>query len=241
MVNCEWVIVKVIGYRIYTALTVNYFNMSYQKLWQMIWSHKNWLFLTICFFLNLLVAAEYSSSYTSKWSGLLARGYMGGCSNVLLVVHCLCYNCGTKEGGQWFRPYSYWICSGGQHLSRWSFLWGFNEPSSILWSCFGELGLDWSLGLLGWATYWWWACRFYLWKFLHHQISCPDSHWGRRLLIVHSVVLSTKNFYLAVFPVMLPVDSFSQLYLNLSIFLSHLVFIVVNLVELLILKAKQHC
>lgn len=43
--------------------------------------------------------------------------------------------------------------------------------------------------------------------------------------------------YLAVFPVMLPVYSFSQLYLNLSIFLSYLVFIVVNLVELLILKS----
>jgi len=36
---------------------------------------------------------------------------------------------------------------------------------------------------------------------------------------------------------MLPVDTFSQLYLKLSIFLSYLVFIIVNLVEMLVLKS----
>lgn len=36
---------------------------------------------------------------------------------------------------------------------------------------------------------------------------------------------------------MLPVDTFSQLYLKLSIFLSYLIFIIVNLVEMLVLKS----
>lgn len=36
---------------------------------------------------------------------------------------------------------------------------------------------------------------------------------------------------------MLPVDTFSHLYLKLSIFLSYLVFIIVNLVEMLVLKS----
>ncbi|KAJ6745607.1 AQUAPORIN-8 [Salix koriyanagi] len=51
---------------------------------------------------------------------------------------------------------------GSQHLGWWSILWSIHEPSTIIWACFGQLGLDRSLGLLGWAPYWWWACWVYL-------------------------------------------------------------------------------
>lgn len=51
------------------------------------------------FFLFCFVDADYSNPFTCKWGRVLARGNMGGYSDLLLVVHCVCYHSGPQEGG----------------------------------------------------------------------------------------------------------------------------------------------